>query len=233
MNNYGKNNIKLFLTKVYDYCSFKLLLKYLNLKIWYLGKKFSRVKPKNLFIDCGSNLGQGFKFFKNYFKLNNFDYILIEPNPHCANTLKKLTNDKVSFIGKGVWTKEEKLNLFSKFINEDKHDEGASFLKNHNSANHDLSNEAFSEIETISLSDLIKEKKPAYNSIIVKLDIESSEFIVIPDLVEKKSIELIDHIFVEFHSQYFDSKEKTEYLEIEKKLIKKIKSKNVGFTKWI
>ena len=38
---------------------------------------------ENLFVDVGSNLGQGFNFFKQYFITKNYDYLLIEPNPYC------------------------------------------------------------------------------------------------------------------------------------------------------
>lgn len=46
---------------------------------------------KGLFIDCGSNLGQGFTFFKKYYPLDSFDYMLIEPNPYCLPHLEDIT----------------------------------------------------------------------------------------------------------------------------------------------
>ena len=58
----------------------------------------SQVKgsKKGLFIDCGSNLGQGFSFFSKYFPLNKFDFILIEPNPYCEKELTRKINEKKS-----------------------------------------------------------------------------------------------------------------------------------------
>ena len=40
--------------------------------------KLVNSKNKGLFIDCGSNLGQGFTFFEQYFHLKIFDFILVE-----------------------------------------------------------------------------------------------------------------------------------------------------------
>ena len=58
-----------------------------------LSKNLSKDK-KGLFIDCGSNLGQGFTFFEQYFPLKTFDYILVEPNPFCKEELIKKINQK-------------------------------------------------------------------------------------------------------------------------------------------
>ena len=58
-----------------------------------LSKNLSKDK-KGLFIDCGSNLGQGFTFFEQYFPLKIFDYILVEPNPFCEEELIKKINQK-------------------------------------------------------------------------------------------------------------------------------------------
>lgn len=53
-----------------------------------LKEKLLKSKDKALFIDCGSNLGQGFTFFKSYYNLKYFDYVLFEPNPNCVEFLK-------------------------------------------------------------------------------------------------------------------------------------------------
>ena len=89
------------------------------------------------------------------------------------------------------------------------------------------------KIDTISLSKLLREKKKNYDSIVVKMDIESSEYTVLPELIKDGSISLIDHIFVEFHGEFFSSEEKLKYIDIEKNLISQIKQKKVGFTNWL
>src|SRR5262249_16291623 len=45
---------------------------------------------RGLFIDCGSNIGQGFSYFERRFPLKHFDFILIEPNPFCCDKLRSL-----------------------------------------------------------------------------------------------------------------------------------------------
>ena len=71
---------------------------YLEIKVWFISRQIIKSGKTFLFIDCGSNLGQGFKFFRKYFTLDIFDYILIEPNPNCIKELKKLTNKKITLI---------------------------------------------------------------------------------------------------------------------------------------
>jgi len=65
------------------------------------------------------------------------------------------------------------------------------------------------------------------------MDIESAEYEVLKDLIEKNTITKIDYLFVEFHDQYFETTEQPKYQKLEKKLIKEIRSKGVGVTKWI
>ena len=64
------------------------------------------------------------------------------------------------------------------------------------------------------------------------MDIESSEYEVLPSIIKDKSIDLIDHIFIEFHSKYFKIKDQLKYQKIEQELKKIIKSRGVGFTNW-
>lgn len=42
---------------------------------------------KRLFIDMGSNLGQGFQYFSKFYNPNLFDFLLIEANPNCIDQL--------------------------------------------------------------------------------------------------------------------------------------------------
>ena len=63
-------------------------------------------------------------------------------------------------------------------------------------------------VSTINFSKFLLRKKEKYDVIIVKMDIESSEYTVLPFIIEDESINSIDYLFVEFHSEFFDSHEK-------------------------
>lgn len=44
---------------------------------------------RGLFLDCGSNIGQGFEYFRQHFTADHFDYELFEPNPNCLPYLER------------------------------------------------------------------------------------------------------------------------------------------------
>jgi FkbM family methyltransferase len=191
---------------------------------------------KGLFIDGGSNLGQGYTYFKKYFPIEKFDALLIEPNPNCMKVVQDKFKDieNIDFIQKAIWTKEDKLNFFG-LVEDDRGNTstGGSVVESHASSWYASDKEQALEVDAFSFSNLLKEKSQKYDTIIVKMDIESAEYEVLKDLIEKDSITCIDHLFVEFHSQYFDDSERSTYQQTEKDLIETIESKGVGLTLWI
>jgi len=205
---------------------------YLVINTWYISKKIKRKGKKFLFIDCGSNLGQGFKFFKKYFETKFFDYILIEPNPNCIKVLRKFVNNNITLIEKGVWSHETTLKFYGINESSDIVTSGGSLIKNHNSLWYTADEKKSLEIETISLSKLIMDKKNEYDTIVLKMDIESSEFVVLPSLIDSNAINLISHIFIEFHTKFFDTEDQPKYEELEKQIKEQLKSKKVGLTNW-
>lgn len=197
--------------------------------------KQKRIK-KGLFIDGGSNLGQGYSFFRKYFPEDCFDVLFIEPNPNCMRVVKnKFRNiENSDFLQKAIWVKEDKLNFFG-LVEDDRGNtsSGGSVVDNHNSSMYQSNKEKALSVDAFSFSDLLAIKSKTYNKIIVKMDIESAEYEVLKDLIDKNTITKIDHLFVEFHSQYFNKIEQPIYQKLEKEIIKSIKSKGVGLTQWI
>jgi FkbM family methyltransferase len=210
------------------------LLKFQVWKAAFISRQ--KIGKKKLFIDGGSNLGQGYSFFSKYFPQNEYDVIFIEPNPNCMSVVKEKYSDIESarFLEKAIWIKEEKLNFFG--LVEDHRGNtstGGSVVDDHNSSKYISDKSQSISVNAFSFSDFLSEIKKDYNQIIVKMDIESAEYEVLKELIDKKTITKIDHLFVEFHSQYFKTSEQPTYRELEKKLIKTIRSKGVGVTRWI
>ena len=87
-----------------------------------------------MFIDCGSNIGQGYNHFKKYFKPDRYDYVLIEPNPNCSEILIEKYGDDADIIEKGVWTSETELDLFGLDESDDEFYQGGSLIESHNSS---------------------------------------------------------------------------------------------------
>ena len=45
-------------------------------------------KDKVIFLDLGANIDQGYTWFSKFFKGENIDFELFEPNPYCYKKLK-------------------------------------------------------------------------------------------------------------------------------------------------
>ena len=203
-----------------------------------LSKNLSKDK-KGLFIDCGSNRGQGFTFFEQYFPLKTFDYILVEPNPFCKEELIKKINQKkqegsIDLIAEAASTSEGTTKFYGLVEgNRGKTTEAASTLKEHVSSWYTHSEEDAITVDTFSLADFIRNKASLYKIIVVKMDIEGAEYDVLENLLKKGVHKKIATIFTEFHSQYMTEPDKTIYENREKVIIQSFKNDKIPFHLWI
>ena len=94
----------------------EIIIFFLQIRIIYISKNINFKNKKNIFIDLGTNKGQGFLFFKKFFKMKYFEYILIEPNPNLKNYINeniiyKYKNDKITFLSKAAYIENTKKNF--------------------------------------------------------------------------------------------------------------------------
>lgn len=189
---------------------------------------------RGLFIDCGSNLGQGYSQFVQHFSHDLFDYILIEPNPHCKNTLEEIvarTSGNTILITEAASTYIGTVKFFG--LDKDPTSQGASILKDHNNKYYESSEESAIVVPCFSLSDLISEKCSNYCAIILKLDIEGGEYQVLPDLIKNSTHVKLDACYIEFHSQYMAEPEHSFYQKQENTIRNKLSQDGVPFRIWI
>lgn len=207
-------------------------------------------KNKGLFIDCGSNLGQGFSHFSSYFGLLNYDFVMIEPNPNCINILKEnfsehIKNGKIELIKKAAGTKEGILKLYGlsekskvdsifnpSILSNNKFSQGASILKEHNSIFYDSNEDDAISVQTFSFSDFLKQKSKTYKTIVLKIDIEGAEYDLIEDLIFQKTIYIPDIIYAEFHSHFMKKDDRKKYQKIERNFLSFFKSSSIKFRPW-
>ena len=90
---------------------------------------------ENIFLDCGSNIGQSYEHFSKKYG-DNYRYILFEPNPYCFNILQSKYNNtsNISILNKAVYTENKICPFF--FCNDT--DVGGSIIVNHNSNFYDI-----------------------------------------------------------------------------------------------
>ena len=189
---------------------------------------------KPLFIDMGSNIGQGFEYFSQFYSPDCFDFWFLEPNPHLTHKLSQRISSlyvQNQWKGKGQLLVEavSNANGFTKFYGlvEDSRgleSDGASIVRNHNSIWYKSNPHKAIDIKIVRATDLIKRAlENNYKTIVVKMDIEGAEYDVLEDLIKSGFIEKISHLYVEFHSQFVREEERGAVLLREKTIKETLK----------
>ena len=88
-------------------------------------------------------------------------------------------------------------------------------------------------MDSISFSSLLLDVSDHYDCIIVKFDIEGGEYPILEDLRERKLLEKIETLFVEFHSQYMSEVEAVKYRQIEQRFWEYVKTTKCRAISWI
>lgn len=180
-----------------------------------------------LFLDCGSNIGQGYEYFSEIYG-NDWEYHLFEPNPNCYNELVKKYNhkDNIKIFNNPVYINSDKVTF--KFLGD--FDVGGSIVNDHNS-NHIRTDIPYIEIEfnTINIIDYINYNHNNYEKIILKLDVESAEYDIMSMLINTNTIYKLHKIYCEFHSQYMEPNIREKYLNKEFFIINYVKENNINF----
>lgn len=191
---------------------------------------------RGLFIDCGSNLGQGFSYFRKHYPLELYDYVLIEPNPNCISRLAELRaklTGNIQIIGEAASTRIGEVSFYG--LDEGGRGETSelgSTLQCHNSKYYVTSENKAIKVKSFSLSDFIKSRRLEFSSIVLKLDIEGGEYEVLEDLITNKTHLSLERAYIEFHSQYMREPMRTQYRERETRILNKLKQDGVQFRRW-
>ena len=183
----------------------------------------------NLFLDIGSNLGQGFDHFKNIYS-DSFDYYLYEPNPHCVNVLyqkyEHLTN--VHIFNLAVSNK----NTITNFYFQNDFSQGGSIILNHNDIFYSHSTVQNIPVATVNISYILNRLSPQYTNIVMKIDAESSEYDILDSLISSNQIFKFSKIYCEFHTQYMKPETKPSFQSRENNILNFIHLNNIPFTLW-
>ena len=180
-----------------------------------------------VFLDCGSNIGQGYLYFRQIYG-DDCHYILFEPNPNCYMKLIEQfdTLPNVDIHNEAVYIE----NCIKPFKFTTKYSVGGSLIENHNSA-YSVENKQEVLVNCVDIVEII-EKLSLNSEIIVKFDIESSEYDVLEKMISFETIFKVKKIYCEFHSQYMNNKDKKVFNLREKKIMEFISHNNVDFEVW-
>jgi FkbM family methyltransferase len=163
-------------------------------------------RDKGLFIDCGSNVGQGFEEFERWFPLKYYDFVIIEPNPRCWEALRSLVASRtgnIELVTAAASTVEGEAAFFGSADDYlGRASVGGSLSKHHNNVFHQPDPGHPITVRTFSLADLVRRKAQHYSSVVMKLDIEGAECDVLEDMLAKDAVSVLDAIYIEFHSGF-------------------------------
>ena len=217
-----------------------LILIFLSIKIFFISKNRCFLNKKNLFIDLGTNFGQGFLYFQKFFKEKNFEYVLIEPNPnlkiHIKNLIKeKKGTKKIKFINKAAYINNGSKKFYG-LVEDPKRlgtSDGGSLLDEHNTKLYRADKNKAITVKTFNFINYLKKLKK-YDNIIIKMDIEGSEYKILDRLIKNiNEIKNIKHMFLEFHSRFMVKNKKIKYKIKERKIIENLELNNIKYTLWI
>ena len=192
---------------------------------------------RGLFVDCGSNIGQGYSYFSKHYRNEHFDYILVEPNPRCLPFLEALRSDcrsHIEIIGKAASTKSGSAMLFGPPSKEGgPTDQALSIIAEHNSCLYDSEAATTDTVETFSLSQLILEKRNSYDVIALKMDVEGAEYDVLQDFLETGAHRALFAVYVEFHSRYMKPTQRLARRFAEQWIKRSLQKESVIVREWI
>jgi FkbM family methyltransferase len=208
-------------------------------KLWVLkdSRSIRNEKNKSLFVDLGANIGQSYLWFSKHFK-KNIKFELFEPNPNCFKKLKYLSDIKKNFsiINFGVGAEAGIFKFYGSLESD-----GNNFQQSGSNAKDYVQNVPFYknsnskviDVKIINFSNYLTKQSKKFDKIFVKMDIEGSEVDLLESLIKNNTINFIDVLYIEFHSQYMHGALAQITKSREKKIIKYIKSNtNIGLRLW-
>jgi FkbM family methyltransferase len=194
-------------------------------------------RRRGLFIDCGSNIGQGYTFFSKYYTKQYFDYIMIEPNSNCIPYLQALRDSSganIEIIGKAASVRDGFARLFGPPVDRDEPTyEGRSIVPEHNNSLYQTEDSAAELVETFSLSQLILDKSALYDVIILKMDVEGAEYELLLDMMSRRAHHRLYAAYIEFHSVYMKREDRDIKKAMEIDLKKRVKGDDILLREWI
>lgn len=206
---------------------------------------------KKVFLDCGTNLGQGLlQFIDRKIIDDTFQIECFEPNPYAIEYSKKrfsaeeYSDYSINFNEVALWIEEcEKQLTIESFGGEyvcqhtgehlgyDLKSGGATNImgndwkKPHYIKDKDLDKSI--NVKCINFSNYLKENISKDDYVICKMDIEGAEYDVLGNLIDDDTIDLIDEIYIEWHNHLLKDNYNTQMF------INEISSRNIKVESWI
>ena len=172
-----------------------------------------------LYIDVGAHLGKSVQ--KRRFRALDDLIYAFEPNEICREHPQWKANLKtpgVSLDPRAAWIRDGIKNFY---INPDRPDsQSSSFFQEKVTGSLDLENPV--NVKCVDFSKWLDQHVTEDDHVVVKMDIEGSEYAVLHKMFEDGTIDLVDELMVEFHGSKIGLK---DYESIDNMIIQKLQSR--------
>jgi FkbM family methyltransferase len=199
-----------------------------------------------IFLDCGSNIGQGFEEISKIEGVDSsWEVHMFEPNKTCLSSLKKYERENLHIHNVALWDEDCHRNLQISYCPLDEDwTGGASNVLEMDEHWNKVNDEGFrdlGQVECINFSNFITDNLNLDDYVLLKLDIEGSEFKVLSDLISNNTIGYINKIFVEWHERFFEEHEilkvfwpnnDFKFLDQKHSFIKFFKDNDIEYEEW-
>jgi len=201
-------------------------------------KRLSRSarKGKVLFVDAGSNIGQGFSWFSKFFSPSIYIYELFEPNQNCLPHLQKIAQEHpgtVTVHACGIGQQHGQARFYG--VDESEGgalSKGGSTMPSHNSSVYERRTSTFITVDLVDFDEYLRKKSNEFDKIVVKMDIEGAERDLLEYLIDKGSHRLIDTLYVEFHCQHLQEDIRDKECRREQLIMQRMRNDKVRFRLW-
>jgi len=152
---------------------------------------------RKIFIDAGGNNGCSVKKFRREHDQNNaYEIFSFEPNQKFFDCYSEFSNH--TLIKSAVWTYDGNLNFY---LSKAPDSAGSSLYPDKIDPIHKMSiiKDNQTRVDCIDLSQWIANNFDKNDEIILKMDIEGAEYEVIQKMINEKTINYINSIFIEWH----------------------------------
>ena len=198
---------------------------------------------KKYFFDCGTHCFQGFtEFVKTHNIDSTWNCVCFEPNPHTYNDSKPICSQLIS-DGYNIQHLNQAVSNKSELVRMNCAKDGSNFTYQGSNIlidpplvdiwygakfEYEQSNNTI--IQAIDFSEFLLNCCNQTDFVLIKMDIEGSEFDVLDKLLETNAYKLINELYVEFHERFFP--EMQPYKEKILTYKQAFSESNIKFTQW-